>query len=362
SLPDGPVVLTSPAAVAWVTGGGLPPVDRTSTVDPVWAVVDEAGAVLITSEVEADRVREDLLVHLVGFDLVAVPWYEPTAMIIEAERYTSRPAGALPSDGHPGFGLDVREELTALRLVLSAPEQDELVDLGSLAADALQRALTAWRPGERDLDIQARIAHGLESVGAEAPVLIVGVDDRVSRYRHPMAIGARGSRLVMGVVVARRAGLHVATTRMAAHGRLSEHLRRDLQLVRGIEQEVLRACRPGATYGSVLATLAGAYRTAGHDGAWRQHYQGGPIGYAQREFEIAPEDRTSRWASLLVAPGVGVAWNPSLPQGAKVEDTYLVEAAGLRLVSSAPGWPAEPGYDDEGTYPGVLDITTGTAA
>ena len=56
----------------------------------------------------------------------------------------------------------------------------------------------------------------------------------------------------------------------------------------------------------------------------RGHYQGGPIGFAQREFEIAPGQTGSRWYREPVAAGHAVAWNPSLPGGAKAEDTYLV--------------------------------------
>ena len=95
-------------------------------------------------------------------------------------------------------------------------EREDLADLGRDAASALQSALTCWRPGERDLDIQARCAAHLEAAGADAPVLIVGGDDRLERYRHPMAVGAPVRRLVMAVVVARRGGLHVAATRFAA--------------------------------------------------------------------------------------------------------------------------------------------------
>src|SRR5579859_6375831 len=71
-----------------------------------------------------------------------------------------------------------------------------------------------------DLDIQARCAALIESAGADAPVLIVGGDDRVRAYRHPMAVGAPVADLAMVVVVARRAGLHVALTRFATAGRV----------------------------------------------------------------------------------------------------------------------------------------------
>ena len=65
-------------------------------------------------------------------------------------------------------GKDATDDLVALRLALSEPEQDDLADLGHDAAAALQSALAGWRPGERDLDIQARLAAALEATGADA--------------------------------------------------------------------------------------------------------------------------------------------------------------------------------------------------
>src|SRR5581483_1219995 len=195
------LVLTTPGAVAWATGGVAPPVDRTAGTDLVWAVFTRTGAGLITTAVEADRVRDEYGPERHGFtELTVVPWHD------------------LAADGHPGFGTDAADDLTALRLALSGPEQADLRDLGADAAAALEQALAAWTPGERDLDIQARCAAALEAAGADAPVLIVGGDERVRRYRRPMAAGAAVRQLAMAVVVARRAGLHAAATRFASAG------------------------------------------------------------------------------------------------------------------------------------------------
>ena len=185
------LILTGPAAVAWACGGVAPPVDRTAAVDLVWAVFTQAGAALITTYVEADRIRDEYDPVAHGFaELVPVPWQDPQAFVRAAERLAGAPAARLASDGHPAFGLDVSDDLVGLRLALSEPEQEDLADLGLEAAAALQSALMSWQPGERDLDIQARCAAQLEAAGADAPVLIVGGDDRLERYRHPMAVGA----------------------------------------------------------------------------------------------------------------------------------------------------------------------------
>jgi Xaa-Pro aminopeptidase len=354
------LVLTGPAAVAWACGGVAPPVDRTAAVDLVWAVFTTGGAALVTTNVEADRIRDEYDPGAHGFTgFEAVPWQDPGAFVRAAERLAGAPASRLAADGHPAFGLDAGDELIALRLVLSPGERDDLADLGRDAAAALQTALSSWRPGERDLDIQARCAAQLEAAGADAPVLIVGGDDRLERYRHPMATGAPVERLVMAVTVARRAGLHVAATRFAAVAPLPPAYASLRRRVLAVEDAVLSACRPGATYGTALAALAAGYAQVGAPGGWAGHYQGGPIGFAQREFEIAPDQASSRWYGEPIAAGHAIAWNPSLPGGAKTEDTYLVTDGGpLRPVTRAPGWPLEPGEERQPPRPAVLEVGT----
>ena len=338
------LVLTRPGPVSWLTGGLPPPVDRSAATDLVWAVISGESATLITTEVEADRIAEEYRPGQHGFaELVAVPWYDPDAFVRAAADVAGVPASALASDGHPAFGTDSSDDLTALRLALSVAEQDDLRALGADAATALEQALTAWSPGERDLDIQARVAAALEARGADAPVLIVGGDDRVRRYRHPMAVGAPVRHLAMAVVVARRGGLHAAATRFASSGPLSPALASLFDQVRRIEAATLAAGRPGHSYGDVLGALDHGYAAEGAAGGWAGHYQGGPIGYAQREFEIAPGQGGSRWPGERIEPGHAVAWNPSLPGGAKAEDTYLVHADGLERVTTGPRWPADAG-------------------
>jgi antitoxin VapB len=354
----GGLVLTGPAAVAWISGGIAPPVDRTASVDLVWAVITAEGAGLITTGVEAGRIREEYDPAAHGFtELTELPWHRPDRFAAAAQSLADVPAARLACDGHPAFGIDASDELVALRLALSPAEADDLADLGADAAAALQGSLAQWHPGERDLDIQARCAASLEAAGADAPVLIVGGDERLERYRHPMAAGAPVRRLAMAVVVARRAGLHVAATRFACAGPAGAEYAGLRGTVLAIEDAVLDACVPGATYGAALAALDEGYAAAGAAGGWADHYQGGPIGFGQREFEIAPGQTSSRWYRQPIEAGHALAWNPSLPGGAKSEDTYLVTAeSGLVRLTTAPGWPTHDSDRRQPPRPAVLEV------
>lgn len=92
------LVLTGPAAVAWACGGVAPPVDRTAATDLVWAVFTPDGsAALITTNVEADRIRDEYGPAAHGFaELMIVPWQDAVAFVQAAERFAGRagrPAG-----------------------------------------------------------------------------------------------------------------------------------------------------------------------------------------------------------------------------------------------------------------------------
>lgn len=346
------VVLTRPGPVAWATGGMNPPIDRTAPTDTVWLVVTPDAATVITTEVEAPRVEAELLTGDVGLE--AVPWWDADAFGAAAARAADCAPSELGSDGHPGFGRDLDHELTVARLSLSDSEVDDLRDLGRDAAAAVEDALRGWQPGEADRDIAGRIAAAVERTGGDAPCLLVGGDERLRSFRHPVANGSRPQEVVMAVLVARRGGLHVALTRHAATAPDPE-LERRLAACRKIHRGVLRAGRAGQTFGTALEALADGYAAAGAPGEWQAHYQGGPIGYGQREFEIAPTQTASRWWSEQITAHTAVAWNPSLPGGAKDEDTYLTGTAAPELITVTGSWPiADDGSDLP--RPAVLEV------
>jgi Xaa-Pro aminopeptidase len=336
-----PLVLTTPGSVNWRSGGLSDPVDRTAGSDPVWTIDCDGRAALITSEVEAPRLEADFRVRELGWDVVSVPWYETGAYLKAACAYANVGPDDLLSDGD-AFGADVGERLILARLELSEPERDELRGLGSLVGEALGAGMDAWRPGvSRDYDSAAAISATLESRGATAVCLIVGGDDRLRTLRHPLAVGAVVHDAIMAVVVARRAGLHAAATRICVR-RADDQIVQLMAQLDAVNAALLDASRPGGTWGDALVALAAGYDRIGRPGAWREHYQGGPIGYEQREFELAPTHEASPFWAVPRAAHTAVAWNPSLRGGAKFEETYLV-GEDLEWVTATPSWPVLEG-------------------
>lgn len=337
----GGLVLTRPGAVAWVTGGmNYPRVDRMACTDALWAVITKDAHGFVTNNVDAPRVIEDADPGRYGFETSVVPWFSAGGLDDAAVEMAGLARRELASDSAGGPGRDVAEDLVRLRLAHTETGRRWLRRLGSDAVHAVETALVAWYPGETDLTVQRRVAAELEGGGMEPVVVLVGGDERLQRLRHPMPTGRDVHGLVMVAVVCRRNGLHVAFTRFVCASALSPGKRALFEATGRIEQAVLGVCRPGKSYGDATEALVQAYSSEGFASAWREHYQGGPIGYEQREFELAPGDVGSRWWSTPMDAGHALAWNPSLRGGAKVEGTYLVGAGGLECITQPELWPA----------------------
>jgi Xaa-Pro aminopeptidase len=346
------LILGSVGNVAWATGGVSQPIDRTAAFDAVW-LVNAKEPTLLVSSVEMPRFAAEGDLEELGFKVVGVPWYEADGFVRAALREANCDASLVLSDA--GVGFDVTSELIEHRMVLSGGERELLRSLGESSARVVESAVRSWQPGiSADFTIAAEIAFGLETIGAEAVCLIVGGDDRVKTFRHPMMTGAVVNELLMAVAVVRWSGLHVALTRMATTIN-DQRLIDDYNSVDLVARTTLAVTVPGATWEDAYGALSQAYRDVGHGQGWRDHFQGGPIGYAQREFELSPDATDSPFWSREIEENIAVAWNPSLHGGAKVEDTFLVGESGSECVTTTGEWPrCDP--DDPLSAAGLLLI------
>jgi hypothetical protein len=70
------VLLTRQFLVSWITGGMEDVILRGQDGGFVWAVVTQDGAYLVTSNIEARRLRAEEGLDALGFEVIEVPWYE----------------------------------------------------------------------------------------------------------------------------------------------------------------------------------------------------------------------------------------------------------------------------------------------
>lgn len=175
----------------------------------------------------------------------------------------------------------------------------------------------------------APVAH---ACGLHAVLLVAG-QERQPIHRHPLPTKARLGRHALLAVTAERDGLHVSMTRLVSFGPAPHALRDLARKAAFVDAEALDASRPGRTLGDIFARIEEAYAAHGFPGEWRRHHQGGLTGYQGREVFATPDEPR-------VIPSAGaVAWNPSITGGAKSEDTALVTADGVEVITRTPTLP-----------------------
>jgi antitoxin VapB len=325
---------------AWITGGGTNRIDGSREAGAGALLLGRGGRrYVLANVIEMPRLLDEEVAGQ-GYEPVEFPWEDerssPSFLVDTARKVLggSEPIGSdlpLPS----AAGAEGR--LTRARARLTGAEQARLRALGRDAGEALGEVCRGLETGLAEMEISRRSADALAARGARAIVNLVAADDRIARYRHPVATTRRWERTVMVVACAQRDGLVVSLTRIVSAGPAAEDLRRRTRSTAGVMGRLLAATRPGATGRGLYDTAAKAYAEAGFPDEQRKHHQGGACGYRTRDWVAHPASD-----DVVDAPQA-FAWNPSIT-GTKVEETAIAfgDDDAVEVVTSTPGWPAIP--------------------
>jgi len=323
------LLLATAGNFAWITGGGENQVSIASDTGVAAVLVTADRAVVLCDNIEAERLGEEQLGEA-AWERVVTPWYEGgyLAGLDRAGVSGRRLAADLPLPDAQPLGRD----WLAVRAPLLPPEVERYRALGRDVAIAMTQACLHLRPGLSEHQAAALLAGTLRDLGIAAPVLLAAADERAARFRHPLPTARRIERYAMLVAGARRHGLHVSVTRLVHFGSPPAELQRRHAAVARIDAAFLAATRVGAHVGDVVRAGIAAYAAEGWPDDWRHHHQGGPTGYAGRDYRATEAD------AERIADPQAFAWNPTLP-GVKSEDTVLAHPDGLDVLSATPDLP-----------------------
>lgn len=314
---------------AWATCGGSAAVLLAAETGVAEVLVTPSAAWVLTDEIEAARLQAEELPA--ALPVHARRWWDLAA----TERFVGEAAAGAPvaSDRPLPGEAPLPAAFSALRSALLPAEIARYREVARAAAEAVTDVLAAARPEWTGLALAGAAAEALWARGLHPALTLTAGERRLPVFRHPTPsdepLGARA----MLVVCARGRGLYANLTRFVAFRPPTPEEARLASDVARIEAAALGVSRPGATTGEVFDTLVRAYAAAGHAGEEARHHQGGPCGYLSRDAIARPG------ATLRLAAGGAVAWNPSL-RGAKIEDTVLVGSDGLEVLSVDPRWPS----------------------
>ena len=348
------ILLTTQTNFTWLTGGGINRIDGSREPGAGSLMVTATGRrFVIANTIEMPRLLAEELDEDGGWEPVEYPWTEEHAHPETVARLAQRAAGGdrIGADWPVAGAVPIDRPITRARNLLTPAEVGRYRRLGADAGRIAGEVCRGLEPGEDERTIAARAAAAIATVGARAIVTLVAADDRIARFRHPVAGSHRWERLVMVVLCAQRDGLVVSLSRIISAGRVPAALEKLTLANANVFGRLLEATEPGATGRTLFDVAQRAYAEAGYPGEEARHHQGGATGYRTREWVAHPASEEQ------VQARQAFAWNPSIT-GTKVEETALLDDRGLQLITTSPEWPSYPVRvrDQTMAVPAVLEM------
>jgi Xaa-Pro dipeptidase len=316
---------------AWYTGGGDSHVIEDYTHGEAGLLILREVSYLITNNIEAQRMIEEEVAGL-PLEVIDYPWYQGQEQqaLLESLAGERRIGSDTPM---PDLGFEMLAgDFVTLRFVLTPAEQKRYRALCRESAGILEEVARSVEPGKTEREIGAEVFWRCHRAGITPVVVLVGADERLSRYRHPLPKGNPVHTYAMLVLVGVRGGLQTALTRLVAVNELPARIVGRHRAVTRVEAVYIHHTRPGHTLGQILEIGAAAYAAEGYPDEWHRHFQGGLIGYAPREIEAVPGLDT------VVEPFQAAAWLPSIT-GTKSEDTFLILPDRNEMLTNTENWP-----------------------
>jgi len=297
---------------SWVTEGKVNHIVNTTENGVADLLITADKKYCITSKMESARIHDEELAGL-GYEFITPEWYEDQDAAVRELCAGKKVASDVPF----GDFLDFGAQLTSLRYSLNEAEISRYRWLSLKAAKAVEATCREIEPGWTEYEIAAHLGSKVVKDGITPQVILVSTDERVFKYRHPIPTDKKLKNYAMIVICAEKNGLVANVTRFVHFGELPRELRENKQKLVQIDLAMNTATRPGAAIKDILQYGFDTYRKVGHGDDWRLLHQGGPTGYASREFLATPE------VEGTVQVNQAFAWNPAI-KGIKSEDTILV--------------------------------------
>ena len=322
------VVFRTRSNFAWITGGGDAHVVAQDEGAFCAVVVTARQALLLADDIEAPRFEAEEPVG--GLTIRRRPWTQGLSdalkKITAGKKFVSDDPAATGLKPLPADFLD-------LRAPLDPGAVSQYRQLGRDCVRAIETVARQMSVGDSGWQVEADLARHLLARGVQPHVLLVAFDERLQRYRHPTPAANHLKHHAMLVVCGKRHGLIASLTRMVHFGKLGADLAERHEAVCRVEAAMWAATVPGASYGNVIKAAIAQYKREGFAGEWKLHHQGGPTGYAGRDFLATPDERR------VVQDHQAVAWNPSIT-GTKTEDTFIVNGSRCDVVTACTkAWP-----------------------
>jgi antitoxin VapB len=332
----GGVLLTRVNNYSWMTAGlGDNHIIITSEVGAVSLLILRDGRKFaIASHAEMPRVMAEDLPGM-GYEPREFLWYEEQATPnrrLEIIREIAQGQEIGTDVPLPGMRL-VDAEFAPLRYQLTESEIKKYRWLGRNTTEAVNAVCRKLQRGMTEREIEAMVSDELMRRGIRPTVLLMGADQRLSRFFHHTPSDNKLDKFIFVNVCARKWGLVISVGRYVYFGTPPEDLRKHMRASAEISARLQANSRPGVKVADLFEMAKKWYAERDFPDGWKPIHMGGAIGYAEREWLAVPG------SAETIHESQAFAWNPFV-RGTLSFDTIIVHADQIENISSTPDWPA----------------------
>lgn len=316
--------------IAWLTGGGEAVSDRMSPYSPIYLVITPEGKHAVGHTMDLPRTVDDEFGGL-DYEPVPLPTFSqsPEAAALEL-------AGGRACADAPFLGVDDVSDALAGLYWPYTPAEIARYEANARQCAAILTELGGWvEPGMTERQVFARMWGLFLEHGFSGRYMWVGSDERIAKYRHPVASDKPIENVVMFAPTAVRGGLPTLLTRMVTFGEPPAEVRRRYDAVARMQATMLAATRPGVKLTALFDRLMALFEEVGYPEDRNRHFHGGPVHYGGSMAGMMQDE------AAVVQPNSSFTYYLTIT-GVKNEDLILVEPEQTRLASVDGEWPTLP--------------------
>jgi antitoxin VapB len=351
----GGVLINAQHNFAWLTGGKSSGINLSVENGSCFLFVRRDGKkFVLDNNIEMPRLLTEEI-SAEEFEPIEFSWEDEKAsgdFVFEQAKSLLTENGEIVSDLplHPKIRA-IENLIASCRFSLTEAEIRRYRKLGKDAGKALGQIFQKIEPGETELEIARKVKDALAVYQINSVVTLVGTDERIEKFRHPLPTENVWKKVVLIGVCAKREGLIANLSRIACVGEIPDELRRKTDSVAHVFAVITSATKIGNSGAEIYQIAAEAYAKRGFRDEIRKHHQGGATGYKTRDWVAHPK------SAEKVVLNQAFAWNPTIT-GTKTEETFVLTENGTEILTTSPNFPTVSVEIDgrEFSSPGILNL------
>lgn len=314
---------------AWFSFGGDNKIFYSMDVGYGLLAITQQDVFLIAQTMDIDRIYDDELKGL-EIEKKAIRWYqetrEQTALrLLKGKRI----AADIPLDGTQ-FKQD---EIFALHLPYTQWEVERYREVGRMTDVLMKTVAEQIEPGMTEQEAASILLYEYGKQFSVPKVLLVGSDERIGKYRHPVPSNKKIEKTVLLHAAADIHGMHSNITRMFSFGKPTEELEERYNV---LNQALASACAlliPGEKPREILERRKQIFAEHGLEVEYGNHYPGAVTGYWFGSAEPILQNKPIMDTQCF-------DWFITIT-GAKVEELVMATPKGGEVLSASGVWPLQ---------------------